>query len=180
MQEFSRAMQILPVRRCGIRTMVRAEGPMHHETLHALISLYHGEVAAEKAYERAARRFADQPEEPVLQRLELAHAEASERLAEEIRMAGVVVPEPSGAWEVFAETVESVAAFLNDDVALYVLMRGEQIGMHAYEKALSSPYVPQALNRLLTDLMLECRGHIIHDLRLLRSHVLEVQDRPLL
>jgi hypothetical protein len=115
----------------------------------------------------------------VLERLELAHTEAVERLAEEIRMAGVVVPLPSGAWEVFAETAESIAAFLNDDLALYVLLRGEQIGVHAYEKALASPYVPQALNRLLTDLMLECRSHQ-YDLRVLRSHVLEVQDRPLL
>lgn len=152
---------------------------MHHETLHALISLYHGEVAAEKAYERAVRRFKEQPEEPVLTRLEQAHAEASGRLAEEIRMAGVVVPPPSGAWEVFAETVETVAAFVNDDIALYVLLRGEKIGVHAYEKALASPYVPEGLNRLLTDLMLECRGHL-YDLRMLRSHVLEVQDRPLL
>jgi len=152
---------------------------MHHDTLHALISLYHGEVAAEKAYERAARRFEGQPEEPVLERLELAHTEAAERLAEEIRMAGVVVPPPSGAWELFAETAESVAAFINDDIALYVLLRGEQIGVHAYEKALASPYVPQPLNRLLTDLMLECRSHQ-YDLRMLRSHVLEVQDRPLL
>lgn len=152
---------------------------MHHDTLHALISLYHGEVAAEKAYERAARRFEGQPEEPVLERLELAHTEAAERLAEEIRMAGVVAPSPSGAWEMLAETAESVAAFLNDDLALYVLLRGEQIGVHSYERALSDPYVPQALNRLLTDLMIACRSHQ-YDLRMLRSHVLEVQDRPLL
>lgn len=152
---------------------------MHHETMHALISLYHGEVAAEKAYERAGRRFAGQPEEPVLARLEQAHADASGRLAEEIRTAGMVVPLPSGAWELLAETVETVAAFLNDDIALYVLLRGEQIGVHAYEKALAGAYVQQALNRLLTDLMLDCRSHL-YDLRMLRSHVLEVQDRPLL
>lgn len=152
---------------------------MHHEILHALVSLYHGEVAAERAYERAVRRFVGQPEEEVLQRLELAHAEASQRLAEEIRMAGMVVPEPSGAWETFAETAESVASFLNDDIALHVLQRGEQIGVHGYEKALSSPYVSLALNRVLTDLLIACRDHL-HDLRGLRSHVLEVQDRPML
>ena len=159
--------------------MVDGMGSMHHDTLHSLISLYHGEVAAEKAYERAALRFVGQPEEPVLQRLELAHTEASSRLAEEIRMAGTVVPPPSGAWEMLAGTAEAVAAFINDDIALYVLLRGEQIGVHAYEKALASPYVPQPLNRLLTDLMLECRGHL-YDLRMLRAQVLEVQDRPLL
>lgn len=152
---------------------------MHHETLHALISLYHGEVAAERAYDRAAKRFADQPEEAVLQRLALAHADASDRLAEEIRMAGVIVPEPMGAWEMFAETTERIAGFLNDDLALHVLQRGEQIGLRGYEKALASPYVPLALNRVLTDLMIACRSHLI-DLRGLRSHVLEVQDRPML
>jgi hypothetical protein len=152
---------------------------MHHETLHALVSLYHGEVAAERAYERAAQRFADQPEEATLQRLALAHAEASDRLAEEIRMAGVPVPEPRGAWETFAETTESIAGFINDDIALHVLQRGEQIGIRGYEKALTSPYVPLALNRLLTDLMIACRGHLI-ELRGLRSHVFEVQDRPML
>lgn len=159
--------------------MVNDEGTMHHDTMHALISLFHGEVAAERAYERAARRFVGQPEEATLQRLELEHAEAAERLAEEIRIAGTIPPEPSGAWETFAETAESVAAFLIDDVALYVLLRGEQIGVHAYEKALASPYVPKALNRLLTDLMLNCRSHL-HALKRLREHVLEVQDRPLL
>lgn len=152
---------------------------MHHDTLHALISLFHGEVAAERAYERASRRFVGQPEEPVLQRLELAHLEASSRLAEEIRAAGVVAPEPSGAWELFTETIEAVAAFLNDDIALSVLLRGEQIGVHAYEKALASPYLAQPVHRLLTDLRLECRSHM-YDLKMLRSHVLEVQDRPLL
>jgi len=168
----------------GVQTVESAHGQsggiiMHHDTLHALISLYHGEVAAEKAYERAAQRFERQPEEPVLERLGLAHSEATARLAEEIRMAGVVVPLPSGAWETFAETTEWVAGFLNDDLALYVLLRGEQIGVHSYEKALSGAYLPQALNRLLTDLMLECRSHQ-DDLRMLRSHVLEVQDRPML
>lgn len=152
---------------------------MHHDTLHALVSLYHGEVAAEKACERAARRFAGQPEELILQRLELAHAEASSRLAEEIRIAGSCSPQPSGAWEVFAETAEALAAVVTDDIALYVLQRGEQIGLHSYEKALSGAHVSQPLNRLLTDLMLERRSHL-YDLKLLRSHVLEVQDRPAL
>lgn len=152
---------------------------MHHEILHALVSLYHGELAAERSYGRAAQRFAGQPEEAVLQRLELAHAEASQRIAEEIRAAGMVVPEPMGVWETFAETAEAVAGFINDDIALHVLQRGEQIGVHAYEKALASPYVTIALYRLLTDLLSACRGHL-RELRGLRAHVLEVQDRPML
>lgn len=148
-------------------------------TMDGLLGQYRGEMAAIEAYDPAIEKFADQPEEAVLRKIQGEHRAAVRRLAAAIRRHGGVVPEGSGAWGTLATTIESLAGLINDEVPLQVLHRGEAIGGEGYARLLADPGLPGDLVQELAELEDRCQRHeealtaIIHDIP-------ETPTRPLL
>lgn len=128
-------------------------------TMEGLLGQYRGEVAALEAYEPALAKFAGQPGEGVLRRIQSEHRAAVRRLAAVIRRHGEVVPEGSGAWGALASTIESLAGLVNDEAPLKVLHRGEAIGREGYARLLEDPALPDELGRELMELADRCRCH---------------------
>lgn len=148
-------------------------------TMESLLAQYRGEMAAVEAYDPAISKFAGQPEEPILRKIQGEHRAAVRRLGEAIRRHGGIVPESSGAWGTFASTLENLAGLINDEVPLQVLYRGEAIGGQGYARLLADPALPPDLARELVELEDGCRRHedtlteIIQDIP-------EAPTRPLL
>lgn len=147
-------------------------------TMEALVSQYRGELSAIEAYEGALEKFAGQPEEATLLRLQGEHSRAAKRLREAIHGHGGVVPEGSGAWGAFASVIERLASLLNDEVPLQVLHRGEAVGSEGYKKLLAEPGLPGGLAAELRALLERSVSHqealarLIHELP-------EVPNRPM-
>lgn len=148
-------------------------------TMDGLMGQYRGEMAAVEAYDPAIAKFAGQPEEPVLRKIQAEHRAAVRRLAAAIHRHGGVVPESSGAWGTLTTTIENLAGLINDEVPLQVLHRGEAIGVDGYARLLADPALPAELARELAELEDRCHRHeealtaIIHDIP-------ESPTRPLL
>lgn len=148
-------------------------------TMDGLLAQYRGEMAAIEAYDPAIGKFANQPEEPVLRKIQAEHRVAVRRLAAAIHRHGGVVPEGSGAWGTLTTTVESLAGLINDEVPLQVLYHGEAIGCGGYAKLRAEPGLPGDLAQELAELAARCQrpeealAAIIHDIP-------ESPTRPLL
>lgn len=147
-------------------------------TLDALIVQCRGEIAAVETYERALKKFAGQPEEPILQEILDEHEDAVAKLRTIIEQFGGKIPHESGAWGSIANAVHALTAMVNDEVPLQVLQQGEKVGIDGYEKALADANLPDDYKPLLSDLL--ARGGRHHArLQELRDHILETPTRPM-
>lgn len=146
-------------------------------TIDALIAQCRGEIAAVDAYDRALKKFAGQPEEPVLLEIRNEHDDSVARLRAIIERDGGKIPHEGGAWGGFANAVHSVAALVNDEVPIQVLQKGEQVGISGYEKALADETLGE-FHELLTMLRERCDKHHAR-LQHIRDHILETPTRPM-
>jgi Domain of unknown function (DUF2383) len=95
-------------------------------------SLCKGEMAAVESYDLALRSTALSGLAERLRWCETSHRERVELLSQHIRSRGGSPPSSSGAWGVFARTVESAAAILGRKAALSALEEGEDLGLSEY------------------------------------------------
>lgn len=95
-------------------------------TVARLSALCRSELAATETYEIALAHVALARYGDVLRRQKRVHAERLAMLAVRLRELGAVPPESSGAWGTFARKVEEVAAAVDAEFALGVLVDEEE------------------------------------------------------
>ena len=107
------------------------------QSLRNLEALCRGELAAVETYNAALasaslRRFHGQ-----LVRCQRSHQNRVHLLGWRIHLLGGTPPESSGAWGIFARTIEGLASAIGEKTALAALEEGEDHGLNEYRSRLS-------------------------------------------
>jgi uncharacterized protein (TIGR02284 family) len=103
-----------------------------------LNSLLRGEISAAETYAQAIRKVGEDHVSDATQLRAIAqeHGEHAQLLREQIRRLGGEPEDSSGAWGVYAKTIEGVAKVFGDASALKALKEGEEHGLKDYRDAL--------------------------------------------
>lgn len=115
-----------------------------------LNSLLRGEISAVETYKQAIEKVDDEhaSDATSLRAIAQEHGEAAQALRDEIRRLGAEADESSGAWGVWARTVEGTAKLFGDASALKALKEGEEHGLKDYREAVDD--LDQAAGELVT------------------------------
>ncbi|MCY0986618.1 hypothetical protein OV203_05775 [Nannocystis sp. ILAH1] len=149
------------------------------EAQDTLVTLYRGEAAAAEAYDRALKKFAGQPEEPILKEIRAEHREAMKHLELELRRNGIVAPEGPGPWGVVFNALGSLTALVNDEVPLQMLQHGEEVGIEEHERALASGSFSPNVTRRIRESRNRCEQHR-ERLQNLRDVITTQPNRPMI
>jgi len=106
-----------------------------------LNSLLRGEISAAETYKQAIDKVADGTdhagESKLLREIQEEHGRAAQNIRERIRTLGGEAADSSGAWGVWAQTVQGTMSLFGGDMgALKALKEGEEHGLKDYEEAL--------------------------------------------
>ena len=103
-----------------------------------LNSLLRGEISAVETYEQAIEKVGDEhaSDATALRGIAQEHGEAAQSLRDEITRLGGEADDSSGAWGVWAKTIEGTAKLFGDASALKALKEGEEHGLKDYREAL--------------------------------------------
>ncbi len=124
-------------------------------------SLLRGELSAIETYSKAIEKYPATPVISELTRIQTEHREAANKLAANVREMGGVPDTDSGAWGVFANSVQSAANLFGEDSAISSLQRGEEHGRDDYRDALESEDVMDSCKRLIrNELLPKVDNHI--------------------
>ncbi len=124
-------------------------------------SLLRGELSAVETYSKAIEKYPATPVTAELTRIQTEHREASNKLAANIREMGGVPDTDSGAWGVFAKSVQGAANLFGADSAIESLQRGEEHGRNDYRDALENEDVMDSCKRLIrNELLPKVDNHI--------------------
>lgn len=107
--------------------------------LDQLNSLLRGEISAVETYKQAIEKVDDEhaSDATVLRGIAQEHGEAAQALRDEINRLGGEADDSSGAWGVWAKTIEGTAKLFGDASALKALKEGEEHGLKDYREALA-------------------------------------------
>ena len=127
-----------------------------------LNSLLRGEISAVETYEQAIKKVDDEhaSDATALRGIAQEHGEAAQALRDEIRRLGAEADDSSGAWGLWAKTVEGTAKLFGDASALEALKEGEEHGLKDYREALDDLDEP-ARNLVSTRLMANQVRHVV-------------------
>jgi len=110
---------------------------MHTDnTINALNSLLSGEISAVESYKKALQGIKNESLIPEFEELQISHARRAQRLRQLVESGGGVPNETSGAWGIFARSLEGTATVFGDTAAINVLEEGEDKGLKDYEDRL--------------------------------------------
>jgi len=124
-------------------------------------SLLRGELSAVETYSKAIEKYPATPVTAELTRIQTEHREAANKLAANIREMGGVPDTDSGAWGVFANSVQGAANLFGTDSAIESLQRGEEHGRNEYRGALENEDVMDSCKRLIrNELLPKVDNHI--------------------
>jgi len=124
-------------------------------------SLLRGELSAVETYSKAIEKYPATPVTAELTRIQTEHREAANKLAANIREMGGVPDTDSGAWGVFAKSVQGAANLFGTDSAIESLQRGEEHGRNEYRDALENEDVMDSCKRLIrNELLPKVDNHI--------------------
>jgi uncharacterized protein (TIGR02284 family) len=138
--------------------MAAATTTAHVDTLNSLLR---GEIAATETYQQALTKVGNEPEAMPLRRIHVEHREAANTLRQHVHKHGGKPDQDSGAWGMFAKTVEGAAKIFGDTAALKALKEGEEHGVKQYEEALKDGDLPADCQTLIrTTLLPQTREHI--------------------
>jgi len=114
-------------------------------------SLLRGEISAVETYRQAVEKAGQDRPSDITQLRAIAqeHGEHAQRLRDEIRRLGGEADDSSGAWGVWAKTVEGTAKLFGDAAALKALKEGEEHGLKDYREALDD--VDETARRLISE-----------------------------
>lgn len=103
-----------------------------------LNSMLRGEISAVETYTQAARRFEHERagDAALLREIELEHGRNAQLIREEVKRLGGEPDNASGAWGVWAKSIEAIATLLGEAVTLKALKEGEEHGLRDYKDAL--------------------------------------------
>ncbi len=103
-----------------------------------LNSLLRGEISAAETYRMAIDKLSEDPSGNVglLRQIQEDHGRAAQGIRERIREMGGQAADSSGAWGVWAKTVQATMNLFGDAASLKALKEGEEHGLKDYEEAL--------------------------------------------
>ena len=124
--------------------------------------LLRGEQSAVASYAKAVASYEEEKAAPVeLREILQDHREAVLVLTRNVRSMGGEPSHDSGAWGVFATSVQGTANLLGDEAALSSLKTGERTGKADYEAALKDEEVmPECKNLIRSELLPAVEQHI--------------------
>lgn len=123
--------------------------------------LLRGELSAVETYQQALEKVSTRSCALELERIHVEHQQAVGLLREQIREFGGIADEGSGAWGLFAQTVEGTAALFGETAALKALKEGEEHGLKEYQEIMNDPSLRPEFKKLLTErLELRQKEHI--------------------
>lgn len=131
------------------------------KSLEPLNRLLRGELSAVETYQQALESVSSQPALLELKRISGEHTQAVGMLREQIQQFGGIADETSGAWGLFAQTVEGTAKAFGDSASLKVLKEGEEHGLKEYQAIMDDQDLLPEFKSLLTErLQLRQKEHI--------------------
>lgn len=105
-----------------------------------LNSLLRGEISAAETYRMAIDKIADNATTAanagLLREIQEEHGRAAQGLRDRIRELGGEASDSSGAWGVWAKTVQGTMNLFGDASSLKALKEGEEHGLKDYQEAL--------------------------------------------
>lgn len=126
-----------------------------------LNSMLRGELAATETYQQALAKVGDDPGAAELKQIHVEHRTAANELRKMVHQFGGQPDQDSGAWGVFAKTVEGAAKLFGDTAALKALKEGEEHGLKTYEGALQDKELaPEVQAYVRSTLLPQTRAHI--------------------
>lgn len=121
----------------------QAAGPdvsLGTEGVGQLNSLLRGEISAAETYRMAIDKIADSTttvaNAGLLREIQEEHGRAAQGLRDRIRELGGEASDSSGAWGVWAKTVQGTMNLFGDASSLKALKEGEEHGLKDYQEAL--------------------------------------------
>jgi uncharacterized protein (TIGR02284 family) len=127
----------------------------------SLNSLLRGELSATETYQQAMAKVSDGPGSAELRQIRDEHRTAANAIRQHIHELGGQPDQDSGAWGMWAKTVEGASKLFGDTAALKALKQGEEHGIHAYERVLQDDSVPGICKSVIRDTLLpQSRAHV--------------------
>lgn len=119
-----------------------------------LNSLLRGEISAVETYKLAIEKVGEEHVSDATQLRAIAqeHGEHAQRLREEILRLGGEADDSSGAWGVYAKTIEATAKLFGDASALKALKEGEEHGLKDYRESLDD--LDESSRRLVAEVLI--------------------------
>lgn len=135
--------------------------PSTDSCIHVCNELLRGEISACETYEQAIEKFRGDPGTTALERIRDEHRDSVRKLRANVEKMGGRPSTDSGAWGVFAKTVEGTAKLFGDASAVAALRQGEEHGIDEYTSALENPDVLDDCKTLIsTQLLPRLRTHV--------------------
>lgn len=133
--------------------------------------LLRGEISAVETYDKAIEKYGNEPVLAELRRVRSEHSESAMRLQKNVREMGGTPSTESGAWGVFATTVQSAADLFGAGSAVESLKRGEEHGRNDYHAALENEHVMPGCKAMIRDELLPRTNRHIATLERLENAV---------
>ena len=114
-------------------------GALPGEGVDQLNSLLRGEISAAETYRMAIDKVADSDKAAnagLLREIQEEHGRAAQGLRDRIRELGGEASDSSGAWGVWAKTVQGTMNLFGDASSLKALKEGEEHGLKDYEEGI--------------------------------------------
>ncbi len=97
-----------------------------------------GERSAVETYEQAIEKHGNNPRLAELKEIQREHRRSVSDLEACLAGMGAESDQTSGAWGIFAKTVQSAANLFGKESAVEALMKGEEMGLNDYLSAIES------------------------------------------
>ena len=129
--------------------------------VHILNKLLRGEFAATETYQQALAKVGNESGAEALRQIHHEHRQAANTLRQHVHQHGGKPDQGSGAWGVWAKTVEGAAKIFGNASAVKALKEGEEHGIKDYEDALNDPNLPADCKDLIRNRLLpQTRSHV--------------------
>ena len=108
-----------------------------NQTIYQLNELLRGEISAAETYRMAIDKAADSTHSNagLLRGIQEEHGRAAQGIRARIRELGGEATDSSGAWGVWAKTVQGTMNIFGDEASLKALKEGEEHGLREYRDA---------------------------------------------
>ena len=100
-------------------------------------SLLRGQISAVETYDKVISKFSKEPSVAELKGIYYQHQRMCSLLKNHIRTLGGEPEEDSGAWGVFAKSVQAAANLFGEKSAICTLTEGERMGRADYQESLA-------------------------------------------
>ncbi len=123
--------------------------------------LLRGELSAVETYGKAIEKFEGSFARAELLRIQTEHRKSVNRLTGNVRDMGGEPETDSGAWGLFANTVQGAANLFGTESAIESLRTGEELGRGGYEEALEDENVMDFCKSMIREELLpRTKDHI--------------------